>query len=188
MKPSSQPGTRNPERRTLKITRIGVLLGLTLAFQAMGLPQPVTGTFVNCVLFLSAALFGPWTAAVVGCLTPFPALLLGQLPPPLWPFLPVIAAGNILLVLVFHAFRRLPLYPRKPVSRLTGAFAVLPAAGVKFAWLAAAVAWWMPLLLGRAIPAQAAAALALPQLFTAIAGGAAAVLILPTLRQVLHMR
>ncbi len=188
MKPSSQPGTRNTEHGTLFITRIGVMLGLTLAFQALGLPQPVTGTFVNCVLFLSAALFGPWTAAVVGCLTPFPALLLGQLPPPLWPFLPVIAVGNILLVLVFHAFRRLRLAPKKPVSRLTDAFAILPAAGVKFAWLAAAVAWWMPLILGRAVPAQAAAALALPQLFTAIAGGAAAVLILPTMRQVLHIR
>lgn len=188
MKPRYRHGTRNPERGTLKLTRIGVLLGLTLAFQAMGLPQPVTGTFVNCVLFLSAALFGPWTAALVGCLTPFPALLLGQLPPPLWPFLPVIAAGNILLILVFHGFRRLPLYPRKPVSRLRDTIAVLPAAGLKFAWLAAAVTWWMPLILGRAIPAQAAAALALPQLFTAIAGGAAAILIFPTLRQVLRIR
>ncbi|MDM7924634.1 MAG: ECF transporter S component [bacterium] len=170
------------------ITRIGVLLGLTLAFQAMGLPQPVTGTFVNCVLFLSAALFGPWTAAAVGCLTPFPALLLGQLPPPLWPFLPVIATGNILLVLVFHGFRRLQLNPRKPVSRPRDAFAVLPAAALKFAWLWAAVTLWMPLLLGRTLPAQAAAALALPQLFTAIAGGAAAILTLPTLRQVLRVR
>lgn len=188
MKSSSKLETWNPEPGTLFITRIGVLLGLTLAIQSLGLPQPVTGVFVNCVLFLSAALFGPWTAAVAGCMTPFPALLLGQLPPPLWPFLPVIASGNILLVLVFHAFRRMRLHPRKPVSRLQDAFAVLPAAGVKFAWLAAAVFWWMPLLLGRVIPAQAAAALALPQLFTAITGGAAAILILPTMRQVLHIR
>ncbi|MBN2202360.1 ECF transporter S component [bacterium] len=188
MKPSSQPGTRNPKPGTLIITRIGVLLGLTLAFQSLGLPQPVTGTFVNCVLFLSAALFGPWTAVAVGCLTPFPALLLGQLPPPLWPFLPVIAAGNILLVLVFHAFRRLRFIPKKPAGRLADAIAVFPAACVKFAWLAAAVTWWMPLLLGRAVPVQAAAALASPQLFTAMAGGAAAVLILPTMLQVLHIR
>jgi hypothetical protein len=178
----------NKTMNSSKITRIGVLLGLTLAFQALGLPQPVTGTAVNCILFLSAALFGPWTAAAIGCLTPFPALLLGQLPPPLWPFLPVIAAGNILLAVVFHVFRNLPFSRKKPAGRLADAVAVIPAAAVKFAWLAAAVTWWMPLILGRTVPAQAAAALALPQLLTAAAGGGTALLLLPSLRRVLHIR
>jgi hypothetical protein len=169
------------------ITRIGVLLGLTFAFQALGLPQPVTGIAVNCVLFLAAALFGPRTAAVVGLLTPFAALLLGQLPPPLWPFLPWIAAANLILVAVFHAFRSL-LKPARPASdRLPGLFAALSAAIVKFAWLGLAVKVWMPLLFGRAFPRPLAVALVFPQLLTAAAGGILAVFLIRPMRRVLRL-
>ncbi len=39
--------------RTIDVVRTGILAGLAIAVQAMGLPQQVTGPAVNAVLFVT---------------------------------------------------------------------------------------------------------------------------------------
>jgi hypothetical protein len=164
--------------RTQIIARIGLLLGLTLSFQAAGLPQWATGPVVNALLFLAAGLFGSATAAALGCLTPLAGLIGGQLPSVLWPVAPCIAAANVLMVFVFAALRR-----RNAPSAAMGLTlaAVVFASTLKAAWLWIAVRALIPALIGHALPSPFVEAFVFPQWFTALAGGIAAAMLLPVL-------
>ncbi len=160
--------------KTLFITRIGLLLALTLAFQMIGLPQPVTGPVINAVLILSCGLFGPWTALMLGLITPVAALFRGQLPPPLWPLAPCVAVANAILVVTFHALRKWH-PPDCPTEKwITGFISIFLPAIFKFGFLSFCVKALMPRLLGHPLPPALAAAFTLPQFFTALAGGAMA--------------
>ncbi len=151
------------------ITRSAILLALTLAFQMIGLPQPVTGPAVNAMLILSALLAGPASGVIIGCLTPIIAWQRGILPPPLGPMIPFIALGNAVLVILFALLRK-----RHPV------LGVAAGAVAKFAILAAAVQ------LVVSVPPPIAAAMGFPQLITALAGGAIALLAYRVLKGVIE--
>lgn len=88
-------------KKTIFISRLALLVSLSLAIQVAGLPQPITGPLINMLLFLTAAMLG-WIAGVIlGCLTPLAALIRGQLPAVLAPLVPFIATANAILVLVY---------------------------------------------------------------------------------------
>jgi hypothetical protein len=167
---------------TLFITRLSLLLGLTLAFQMIGLPQPLTGPVINALLFLSCGLFGPWTALVLGFLTPVAALVRGQLPPPLWPLVPCLAIANAILVMSFHAVRKGLTARSGGTGRVAVFISIFLPAVLKFGFLAFCVKIFLPLLLGHALPPALILAFTAPQFFTAFAGGVLALGMLKILK------
>jgi len=93
--------------------------------------QPVTGSFVNAALFLSAAFFGfrreSFAIATVPSLV---ALATGQLPAVFMPLVPFIVAGNLLLVyLADRGFRKAEPFVVTAVSAAFAKSALLFAAG-----------------------------------------------------------
>lgn len=169
--------------RSRTLARLSLLAALTFAGQAAGLPQPVTGPFVNAMLLLTLAFVGWGPAVGVGFVTPAVALLRGVLPPALGPVVPVIAVGNALLVSVYTAVCRL--WGCRPTSPgwLAGLAAVGTAALGKFLWLSLCVQLLLPVAVGLRLPAAATFALTTVQLSTALAGGIGALLISAALRR-----
>lgn len=161
-------------KRSKVVARLSLLAALTVAGQAAGLPQPFTGPFVNAMLILTVALVGWLPALGLGCITPVVALLRGLLPAGLGLAVPVIALGNGLLVSVYAAITRLwgrpPAYP----AVRAGTVAVAGAALAKYLWLTLCVTVLLPLVLGTKLPHPLVLALTTWQLFTALAGGVAA--------------
>ncbi|MBC7186264.1 MAG: ECF transporter S component [Calditrichaeota bacterium] len=161
-------------KRSKVLARLSLLAALTVAGQAAGLPQPFTGPFVNAMLLVTVALVG-WIPAVgLGCITPVVALLRGLLPAGLGLAVPVIALGNGLLVSAYAAMARLwgrpPAYP----GALAGTVAVAGAALAKYLWLTLGVKVLLPFVLGAKLPPSLVLVLTTWQLFTALAGGFAA--------------
>jgi hypothetical protein len=158
------------ENKSLKSTRriagTALLLALTAALQISGRYLTpflgpanifVVGTLVNACLLIAVDYVGIRGAAVVAFAVPFTALLAGA-PVPL-PFVPFIGAGNFLLVLMSHLFKR------KAIGVTVGAVA-------KFLFLFGAVAAFLRL---TRLPAAFAGVLyfsfSWPQLVTALLGG-----------------
>ena len=92
------------------LTKLAILLALTLAFQMLGLPQPFTGPAVNAMLILSTLIMGPFGAALIGMLTPVIAFLRGILAPPLGPAIPFIVLGNWAYIFTFAGLRKVNQY------------------------------------------------------------------------------
>ena len=97
-------------KKTMWITRTGVLLALLLALQWATLGtkafagQYITGSLVNCVLAVSALTAGLSSGLVIALLSPIFAYLLGIAPQLV--VVPAIMAGNCALVLVLWAVGR----------------------------------------------------------------------------------
>ncbi len=156
---------KNSQSWLLWLTRTAVLLALTLAVQFLGLPQWFTGPLVNAFLLLASSLVGMGSGVVIGLLTPWIALLRGILPPPLAPVVPFIMLGNALLVIIFSLITR-----KKEVPWLNVLALVLAAFG-KYLLLSQAVRYLVE------VPPRVAQAMQIPQLLTALAGGAIALLV-----------
>lgn len=178
------------------ITQTAVMLALLVALQALTKPlgQLVTGSCVNAVLALTVLLVGMQGGIAVALLSPVFAFLFG-IAPNVVTVLPIMI-GNVcyvvLLRLVAGRYHR-PVW-RQPV-------ALVAAAGVKFAVLYLLVVKLIcgpaaDLLLGKKLGDVVVLAppmlkllptmFAWPQLFTALIGGAVALLITPVLRKALN--
>jgi len=173
--------------QTIFWTRLVILTSLTLAMEMIGLPQPVTGPIVNLMLILTTLILNPIAAVILGTITPTVAVIRGQLPAILMPMVPFIILGNALLVLTFGFVRHLLSGSRPPASLplkspanwaglLAGSFA-------KFLWLYFSVKHILPLLIGKTLPPRLVSMMALPQLITALIGGALALAIYQILRK-----
>ncbi|MFW5897029.1 MAG: ECF transporter S component [Bacillota bacterium] len=160
--------TSNASSTTRWITRTALLLALTLAFQMIGLPQPITGPAVNAMLILSVLFAGPVSGVIIGSLTPLIAFQRGILAAPLGPMIPFIALANAVLVLLFALVRK-----QQPI------LAVVVAALAKFAVLATAVRLFVT------VPPPIAVAMGTPQLLTALIGGGVALLAHRAIGQIL---
>lgn len=143
------------------LTRLALLLAITLAAQSLRLPPPVTGPLVNFMLILSTALVGTAAGISIGLLTPWAALLLGVIPPPLAPAVPFIMGGNALYCFTFGLLAQ----KGRAGAVLGGATGAL----LKFILIAGAARYLL------ALPAPLVEVLLLPQLFNALAGAAFAV-------------
>lgn len=143
-----------------QLTRLALLLALTLSVQSLRLPTPVTGPLVNLMLILSTAVIGTAGGVSIGLLTPWAALLLGILPPPLAPAIPFIMLGNGLYCFSYGTL----------ADEVKGGPWIGIALGsvLKFAVIAGAARYLLTLL------PPVAGALLLPQLLNALIGGAAA--------------
>ncbi len=155
------------------LARAALLLALTIVFQSLRLIIPVPpffttfviGSLVNACLLVALETAGLGAAAVIALVAPAVAYLQGLLFLPV--FVPPVALGNLLYILLFRA----------ALAR-GRVFAIGLAAAGKSAFLFAAFAWLLTLV---AVPAPLAAglmfAMGWPQLFTTIMGGILATIV-----------
>ncbi len=170
------------------ITETAVMLALLVSLQALTKPmgQLVTGSCVNAVLAVTALVAGVYSGITVALISPVLAYLLGIAPQILT--VPAIMVGNAVFVLALHF-----LSGKQIVRQI---FAWLAAATAKFATLYTIVVWLICGVFSEKLLATGAlkapmlnvlpVSFGITQLFTALIGGAVALLIAPTLRKALH--
>ena len=173
------------------ITETAVMLALLVSLQALTKPmgQLVTGSCVNTVLAISALVGGLSCGLVVALCSPVLAFLLGIAPQILT--VPAIMAGNCVFVILLSA-----LTDKSGRNLLKQTVAWIVAAAAKFAALYAIVVLLICGVLSESLLAAGVmkapmlkalpATFSWPQLFTALIGGAVALLIVPVLRKALH--
>ena len=173
------------------ITETAVMLALLVALQALTKPmgQLVTGSFVNAVLAVTALVAGLYSGITVALISPVLAYLLGIAPQILT--VPAIMVGNCVFVVFLHLLAGAD-------SRKIGRqiIAWVAAAVAKFAALYAIVVWLICDVLSDKLLASGTlkppmlkmlpATFGITQLFTALIGGAVALLIVPVLRKALR--
>lgn len=177
------------------ITQTAVMLALLVALQAVTKPfgQLATGSCVNAVLAITVLLVGMNGGIAVALLSPVFAFLLG-IAPNFITVLPIMIGNTCYVVLLYLIAGKNRAFWRQPV-------ALVAAAGVKFSVLYLLVVKLIcgpaaDALLGKKIGSIVVLAppmlkllptmFAWPQLFTALIGGAVALLIAPVLRKALH--
>ena len=179
-------------KKVLWITETAVMLALLVTLQALTKPmgQLVTGSCVNAVLAITVLLVGMGSSIAVALISPLCAFLLG-IAPNFVTVLPIMA-GNVCFVVLLRLICGKALW-RQPV-------ALVAAAGVKFGVLYLLVVkvicgFASGALLGKKIGngvglpppmlKKLPAMFTWPQLFTALIGGAVALLIVPVLKKAL---
>ena len=176
----------NIRKRTLWITTTAVFTALLIAVQAATalVPPPfrqfVTGTLVNLLLILSVLTCGPSSGLTVAVVSPIFAHMFGI--GPILPIVPFIITGNAALVSIWHGIGGRK-FAGAFVVRATAAAAA--AVGKFFVLYVGVVMIAVPVLLD--LPEQQASVLSgmfsVPQLFTALAGGAVAIAVLPVVEK-----
>ena len=183
-------------KKVLWITETAVMLALLVTLQALTKPmgQLVTGSCVNAVLAISVLLVGMSSGITIALISPVCAYLFG-IAPNFVTVLPIMI-GNVCFVVLLQLIAG---KTYKPIWRQPVALAV--AAGVKFGVLYLLVVKVIcgiasGALLGKKLGDIVVLAppmlkmlptmFAWPQLFTALIGGAVALLITPVLRKALH--
>lgn len=183
-------------KKALWLSETAVLLALLVALQAVTKPmgQLVTGSCVNMVLAIAVLLAGMSSGITVAVISPLCAYLLG-IAPNLVTVVPIMI-GNVCFVVLLRLIAGKSHKPiwRQPVALVTAAgvkFGVLYLLVVKIICgiasgsllgkkLGDAVVLAPPML--KMLPTM----FAWPQLFTALIGGAVALLIAPVIRKALH--
>jgi hypothetical protein len=167
------------------------MLALLVTLQELTKPlgQLVTGSFVNSVLAVTVLFAGLSAGITVSLISPVLAYMLGIAPQILT--VPAIMVGNTIFVVCLYYIAGVD---SKKVFRQVIAWLV--AAGAKFAALYTAVSWLICGVLAEKLLASGAlkppmlkvlpVTFGLPQLFTALIGGAVALLIVPVLRRAMH--
>jgi len=174
--------------KVLWITRTGLLIAVTVVLQAATVPlgnQFITGSVVNLMLILSVMTCGLPTGLTVSAFTPVMPTLLGF--GPLWPIVPFIAIGNMLLVTNWHFIGN----QKMAIKNAACITALVTAAVTKFSVLYTGINLIaIPLLLD--LTEQQAARItglfSFPQLITASAGGLCAIILLPTLKKAIKSK
>lgn len=167
-----------------RLVRSGLLLALAVVFQiigkaTLGIPevsQYVVGPAINAILLISVHICGIWYGMAIGLLTPITALLLGQLPSPMTPFIPFIIIGNIIFEAVFFALKRFK-RPGGIAGYALGAF-------LKYFFLSVSASSLVPLFkigFPEKVYSKLIIMMGIPQLVTALIGGAAALVIIEIL-------
>ncbi|MBS4535239.1 ECF transporter S component [Clostridium sp. D2Q-14] len=163
---------------TKKLVRTALLLSLALIFQIgfRQFAQPLVGPLVNMTLVLATLIVGPVSGIIIGILTPTVAFMLGIIA--LAPLIPIIIIGNSLLVVIFYLVNdKLKFKGKEWIS-------IILASLFKFTFLAVGVRTILPLFLLK-VPSVIIATFTLPQLYTALVGGALALIIYPFIKKVI---
>lgn len=176
----------------LLVLQTAMLLALMLVFQQLRLllgntlvSTIIIGSLVNLVLVVAAGTVGWRGSVVLGILSPVVALIEGHLPLPV--LIPFVAAGNIVISVVFELVER-----KKNEDKRMWAAVALSSIAKTAALYALIVLFFLGVMLpGMGLPANKAAAMTTalslsfswPQLVTALIGGAIAVPVIKRLRQ-----
>ena len=172
------------------ITETGLMLALLVSLQAITKPlgQMVTGSCVNTILAISALVGGLSCGITVALISPVLAFLLGIAPMALT--VPAIMAGNTVYVIMLSL-----LAGKKDSHPVKQVVAWIVAAAAKFSTLYILVAELICGILAESLIASGAmkppmvqalpVTFGLPQLITALIGGAVALILVPTLKKAL---
>lgn len=172
------------------ITETAIMLALLVTLQAITKPlgQLVTGSFVNAVLAVTVLVAGLYSGITVAIISPVLAYLLNIAPQVLT--IPAIMVGNtIYVVLLYILVGKRNGLPRKLLGWLLASVAKFIVLYGIVKWLICGVLAESLLAAGTLKPPMLSALPATfswPQLFTALIGGGAALLIVPVLRKALH--
>ena len=173
------------------ITETAVMLALLVTLQALtkSMGQLVTGSCVNAVLAVAALVGGLSCGLTVALCSPVLAYLLGIAPQILT--VPAIMVGNCVFVAALAL-----LADKRGKNLVKQIIAWLVAAAAKFATLYAVVVWLICGVLSESLLAAGVmkppmlkllpTMFSWPQLFTALIGGAVALLMTPVLRKALR--
>ena len=173
------------------ITETAIMLALLVTLQALTKPlgQLLTGSCVNTILAVSALVGGLGCGLTVAVISPILAFLLGIAPQILT--VPAIMAGNAVFVLLLsvladkkgkHLVKQGIAWVVSAAAKFVTLYVIVVKiiCGVMASSLLASGTLKEPML--KALPAT----FSWPQLFTALIGGAIALLIVPVLRKALH--
>jgi len=170
-------------RKILWITRTAVLAALLIVMQAATSTfgnTLVTGSVVNLILIISVMTCGLSTGVTVAIISPICAKFFGI--GPFWTLIPFIILGNIALVLIWHLIGN-----RKfGKANLPHIVALVAAAVLKFVVLyLGIVKIAVPVFLKLPEPKATVISnmFSIPQLITALIGGALALIMLPVLKR-----
>ena len=159
-----------------------VLIALLVAVQFVTAPlgQFVTGSLVNLILIVSAMTIGLSSGLTIAAVSPVVAATAGV--GPVVQLVPFIIVGNVTLVLAWGLICKLK-YARTGVKRAAAAVtaAVCKSIALYFGVVRIAIPYILSLPEQKA--AQMSIMFSIPQLITALLGGAAAVMILPAIEK-----
>lgn len=185
-------------KSTMWVARTGLMLALLVVAQFIGsklipagavvlgpmsITQLVTGSLVNMILILTAALVGVWSGVAVGVLSSVLALVLGIQGQPI--ITPAIALGNVVLVVVVWLFFSLAAKKgQKPYGAL-GMIGIVVGAAAKCAFLWLSVPALLTLIpeLKAPVAQKLSLMFSYPQLVTALIGGALALVVIPAVKR-----
>lgn len=132
----------------VQVSQAGIFLAVLLAVQLVGLPNPVTGTLVNALLLFVLLRLGARYALMLGILSPIGGIVSGHLPAPLYPVLPVIMTGNLLMLAGYFIIQRFPALLRYALPAVAKALVIWGAGSmiVSFLKIEGKVQWlFMPI-------------------------------------------
>lgn len=182
---------RKKKEVTVWVAETALLLALLVVFQLLtfivpkGVPlvsQFCTGTLVNMVLIVGAGSVGLSGTAVAAVVSPLLAYAFGQMPFP--QMLPVVAVGNLIIVVIIWFFFR-PSADATAPGLCRSLLGIVVGAAVKSMFLWGMTVWFiLPMLFaGKAKVAEKLSMMfSWPQAITAVAGGVLALLVLPAIR------
>lgn len=151
------------------MVRLAILIAITIGFQMLKLPQPITGPVVNLMLFMACMLLGVWGGVSLGLITPLIAVAVGIMGRP--EMVPVIMIGNAVLVVVFSLVRgRIPQLYKTLLGVVFGS-------ALKYGVFAVSIAFILQL------PQPVAQMFGVTQLFTALSGGVLAMIMEKALKK-----
>lgn len=101
---------KNNKQTIRNIALQGIMLAAILALQLINLPNIITGVIVNSIFIFTALYIGTRGAVVLCLLSPLGGILSGHVPAFMYPTLPIIAIGNLLLVSLFSVLRNKKLW------------------------------------------------------------------------------
>lgn len=166
------------------LVRSSLFLATAIAFQAIGrnfpqISQFFVGPAVNAVLILTGCICGIWWGAAVGALTPLLAWTIGQLPSPFGPFIPFIMIGNALFVILFVIFKN-------HFGKFGEYIGILLGSITKYLFLyfsASKLINAFNLGIPKKIANKLVIIMGIPQLITALIGGAVALVLIKLLKR-----
>ncbi|EQB87026.1 uncharacterized membrane protein YuzA (DUF378 family) [Clostridium punense] len=162
--------------QTQDLIKTSMLLAIAIVIQVLGrnfpqINQFFVGPIINSILILTTILCGLKWGICTGALTPILAWLVGQLLPPMAPFIPFIVMGNIIYVILFASVSKI---------RYGSYLGILLGSFGKYLFLSLSASKLVTLL-GVNIPAKVLAKLTImmstPQLITGLAGGILALIL-----------
>ena len=170
------------------ITRTAILIALLIALQwgtaaVSGGNQFITGSAVNLVLIVSAVLSGLTSGIAVALLSPFFATFIGIASMNLV-FVPFVAVGNVVLVIAWYIIAGKISVNTEGFVRMM--IALVVGALLKFAVLYLLFNKILPGFLN--VPEKMMGMFSVPQLITALIGGAIAILIIPLLKRAIKTK
>ncbi len=172
----------NVTRSTQKLVMAALLLTMAVIIQILGknipqISQFFVGPTVNAILILTLYFSGLKWALLVGVTTPVLAFLTGVLATPMAPFIPFIAIGNGVYILVFSLLKN------KKHGETTG---IILASLLKFLFLYISATQIINIFafgIPDPVKQKLAIAMGVPQFLTAMVGGFAGIFLYVLLKK-----